>query len=318
MRSLRCLSLVGSLAAAALWLAGCSSDPQEPHGSPVLLEIDWVATTGRTIIYAAGSDAATSALLPGAAGEIDFVFDRRLDGTRIEDVVGDKTQPKAIPPITVTWTGMGDAADAGTDAGVAGGFSYQVFYSSTPLASAPSAFSSYVYLRPRIPGFPSSTPVTFHLDPNGLTSAYGEPMIGPEDNKVTVMVGPMTTVLDDSSPADALPTYAPSFAFSVRFSNRLPAAADLLPFTHARADGTEVPVVLALDPQDPTRLFVAPAACLGGWPAGRTVEVTFDAGLPDAFGVPTPMALIGGRFIVAGLPPDGGAADASVDGGCGG
>jgi hypothetical protein len=312
MRSLRCSSLIGSLAgslaAAALGLGGCSSDPQEPHGSPVLLEIDWVATTGRTIMYAAASDAATTAMLPGGAGEIDFVFDRRLDGARIEDVVGSSTMPKANPPITVTWPGM---TDAGADGGVAGGFADQVFYSSTPLTGGAS---SYVYLRPLIPGFPSSTPVTFDLDPNGLTSAYGEPMIGP--STVTVMVGPMTTI-PDASTGDALPTYAPSFAFSVRFSNRLPAAADLLPFTHARADGTEVPVTLALDAQDPTRLYVTPAACLGGWPPGRTVEVTFDAGLPDAFGVPTTAGLWGGSFIVAGQAPDGGTDAAAGGGGCG-
>jgi len=92
--------------------------------------------------------------------------------------------------------------------------------------------------------------------------------------------------------------------------------ADLAPFTHARAGGVELPVVPSIDSSDPTRLYLTPAPCLGGWPAGAVVDVTFDAGLPDAFGVPTTMALIGGSFMVAGTAPDAGAADAAIDAAC--
>ena len=39
--------------------------------------------------------------------------------------------------------------------------------------------TSYVLLKPLAVGFPSSDTVTFTLDPTGLTSAYGDPMVGP-------------------------------------------------------------------------------------------------------------------------------------------
>jgi hypothetical protein len=222
--------------------------------------------------------------------------------------------PKANPPITVSWTGMNGAdADAGADGGVAGEspFSDEVFYSSTSLYGGAT---SYVYLRPRLPGFPSATRVTFTLDPNGLTSAYGEPMIGP--TSITVMVAAMTTLLDASSSTDALATYASTSPFPVRFSNRLPAPADLAPFAHARAGGLELPIRLAVDPQDATRLLISPAMCLGGWPAGAIVQVSFDPGLPDAFGVPTTVTLPGGEFMVGGGAADAAADAAPADGGC--
>jgi len=298
-----------ALAAVGPGTTGCSSGPEAPHGSPVLLEVDWVSTTGRSVIFAASADAAVAASVPGGANEIDFVFDRRLDGTRVEDVVGDTSVPKANPPVTVTWPDMGNPP---TGIAAEMPFADQVYYNSSPLFGGSTA---YVFMRPGLPGFPSATTVTFALDPNGLTSAYGEPMIGP--TAIDAMVDPMAVVPSSATAADALETFSASFAFPVRFTNRLPSVADLAPFAHARAGGVDVPVSLAIDPGDPTRLLVSPAACTGGWPAGSVVEVTFDPGLPDAFGVPTTIVLSAGDFMVAPARGDAAAGDAAApDGGC--
>ena len=40
-------------------------------------------------------------------------------------------------------------------------------------------------MKPHIAGFLGHDPVTFTLDPNGLTSVYGEPMDGPTTITVT-------------------------------------------------------------------------------------------------------------------------------------
>jgi hypothetical protein len=275
--------------------SGCNPQPEAPHGSPVMLGVWWVVGGDRTQVWGAAADAAISPVPPGAS-EIDFVFDRRLDGSRIEDTVGDQTVPKQNPPVTVSWpnqdTVMSDPP-----------FADDVYYNSLAFYGAQSA---YVFLRPRALGFPASTTLTFALDPTGITSAYGEPMTGPSTVEVTT--GELGVARRTSSATNLLDTFPPNFQMPVQFTARPAPAAQVATFTHALADGREVPVTVAADPVDPTLVYVRPAFA-AGWPPGAVVEVTFDAGLPDAFGVPTTAALEGGKFKVAG---DAGSADAST------
>ena len=70
----------------------------------------------------------------------------------------------------------------------------------------------------------------------------------------------------------------------VVFSNRLPPLGATSPFIHVTASGVDVPYKLLADASILTRLYVAPADCLGSWPANATLVVTVDAGMPDAFG----------------------------------
>jgi len=60
--------------------AACSSDA-EPHGSPVLLSVQWISGGGKTQVWTPTETATVQA--PAAGQEVDFVFDRLLDGTRI-------------------------------------------------------------------------------------------------------------------------------------------------------------------------------------------------------------------------------------------
>lgn len=261
----------------------------------MLVGVWWVAAGNRTQVWGGDPDAGVAAVLPGAS-EIDFVFDRRLDGSRIEDSVGNTTVPKASPPVTVSWPNptvvMSDPP-----------FADDVFYNSVALYGNQS---SYVFLRPRALGFPATTTITFSLDANGLTSAYGEPMTGPAT--VDVRTDALGVARRTSSGTNMLDTFPPTFQVPVQFTTRPAGAATLAGFVHARADGVEVPVAVAADTVDPTLVYVAPT-CAGGWPVGAVVEVTFDAGLPDAFGVPATEPLDGGTFRVAG-------ADAGVEAAC--
>jgi hypothetical protein len=74
-----------------------------------------------------------------------------------------------------------------------------------------------------------------------------------------------------------------------------------------------VPFALAGDTRAATSIYVSHAACLTGWPAGAVIEVSFVAGLPDAFRVPTATALHAGSFQVSGSPSDAGIPEAGCD-----
>jgi hypothetical protein len=301
MRRIPAVVSVVLLAPLAALGAGCSATGgQEPHGSPVLLSVWWIAGGAQTLVWSADPDAATAPAAPAAATEIDFVFDRRLDGARIEDTVGNTTVPKANPPITVSWP---DAATVMSDPP----FADDLFYNSLPVYGGQTA---YAFLRPHAPGFPSATTVTFALDHTGLTSAYGDQMTGPTE--VDVLTAPLGVILRGGSGADAQPTFPSTYLYPVAFTNRLPAPAAMAPFAHARAGGAEIPVALAADTLDPTVVYVS-STCAGGWPPGATVAVSFDAGLPDAFGVPTTAPLDAGSFLVSAA---GGDAAAPTDAAC--
>ena len=265
---------------AAAGLCTCSSS-SEPHGSPVLLQAFWLAAGQKTQIWTA-IDPTAPPVAAGAAGqEVDFVFDRLLDGNRIEDTVTvngmQTTVPKTMPPITVTWP---DAATVMSTPP----FADQVLYNSEPYPGTTS--TAYVLLKPMPLGFPSSDTVTFALDKTGLTSAYGDQMIGPAQISVTTSAFSASFRLPQASGgADAGITVPSSYMLPVVFSNRVAGTAAVAPFVQVSAGGVALPVLLAADASDPTVIYVSPAACLGGWPSGAAVEVTIAAGVPDAFGV---------------------------------
>jgi hypothetical protein len=286
--------------------AACSSDA-EPHGSPVLLSVQWISGAGKTQVWTPAATAMVQA--PAAGQEVDFVFDRLLDGNRIEDVVTqngvETTVPKATPPITTSWP---DAATVMS----APPFSDQVRYNSESFYGPATA---YVLLQPAVVGFPSSDTITFSLDQTNLTSAYGDQMIGPSE--ISVTTGPFSASFGLPSGSDGSASVPTKFALMVIFSNRVASAANVEPFVHVEANGRPLPVVLAADASDPTIVYISPASCLGGWPIGVPIDVTITAGVPDAFGVAM-ASDAHTTFMATGLAPaapDGGCPPAASDGG---
>lgn len=262
----------------ALCLGAClfgacgAKTPPPPHGSPILTHVYWVAGGTGSLVWARVDDPKLQPAVPPFATEVDFVFDRRIDGDRIEDTVTDggvtTTRPKAMPPITASWPGS-DAA-AATDPP----FKLQVAYNS---AGRFGEDSSYVFARPVLPGFPSSETVTFALDLPNLASAYGEPADAPttipvKTSAFTVAIGVPTVVVTTS------------FQVPLVFSNRLPRVAGGHPAIHVTTNGAAVSTKVLADASDSSRWYLAPADCLGAWPAGATLTIAIDATLADAFG----------------------------------
>lgn len=279
---------------------GCRPDqPEAPRGSPVLLEVYWKGAGTSTKIWSRDADAAAPPSLPGEMTQIDFVFDRRLDGNRIEDLEDGVAVPKANPPITLSWPDSDRIMSTPP-------FATDVRYNSLPIYGGATAV---VLLRPRAVGLPSATTVTLSLDRANLTSAYGEPMEGPET--IEISVAPLTVDAVPAVPADALVPVSTSHAFRVSFNNRPGPSAELAAFARVMTGGVPLPIALAADGNDPTAVVISPAGCARGWPSGALVEVAFEAGLPDAFGVPTTGPLTAGSFLVAGT--DGGPPDAGCD-----
>src|SRR5688572_2657809 len=230
MRGLLPVTAIAAVAAIAT-TTGCGGGPEAPHGSPVLLQAFWQSPGARTLFWSLEPDASVAPAVPAAATEIDFVFDRRMDGYRIESSDSGVPVSKADPPITVDW------ADAATVMS-APPLTASVFYNSI---GAFGRDTSYVFVRPQPVGFPSGTALRFALDANGLTSAYGEPMIGPAE--ISVTTEPLSIV---SSPTGGqiVPT---GFLAPVKFSTRIDAAqrvAVLMPFVHVTAAGTPVAFTL--------------------------------------------------------------------------
>ena len=257
-----------------------------------------------TIVWSRDPDAAVAPLAPAAGSKIDFVFDRRLDGSRVEDTIDGGPAPKANPPITVGWPDMATVmADPP--------FASNVFYDSLP-NWGPGTTSAFV--QAVIAGFPSATPVTFTLDPNGLTSVYGEPLDG--TSTVTLTTSPLSVTLPSGTATVPTDYLAP-----MTFSTRAPARGALISFVHVSAAGQALPFDLLNDTRNATRVYVKPLGCL--WPVAARVDITLDAGLPDGFGRPLAAATTG-SFMTARIasqpedagcaPGDAGATDASDDG----
>jgi hypothetical protein len=247
----------------------------------VLLEVLWEVDGLSQRVWSRDPDAGLSTTAPATAMAINFVFDRRLDGARVEDTVDGNPVQKANPPITVGWPDM--AATMSDPPFVA-----DVFYNSLPNFGPRT---TYAFVRPHITGFPSATPITFQLDPNGLTSIYGEPMDGP--TSITVTTAALTVTLPNTSAT--VPT---SYLAAITFSTRAPAGPALAPFIKVAAAGVGLSFALAPDAGDATRIYIAPAGCPGGWPPGVRIDITAAAGSPDGFGRPL-AAAVTGSFLTA-------------------
>jgi hypothetical protein len=292
----------------AVGLGAACSSPSEPHGSPVLLSAFWLSAGAKTQVWTVSDPSLPPVGVTAAGQEVDFVFDRLLDGNRIEDTVSvngmQTTVPKAMPPITVTWP---DAATAMSTPP----FDDQVLYNSEPFYGP---YTSYVLLKPLAVGFPSADTLTFTLDPTGLTSAYGDQMIGPSQISVATAAFSASfrlpqgsTGSDGAVGVSAVPS---SYMLPVVFSNRIAGPSAIEPFVQASTNGVTLPVALSPDASDRTVIYVSPASCLGGWPSGAPIAVTIAAGAPDAFGVP--MAADATTTFTASA-----AASATADGRCG-
>jgi hypothetical protein len=298
-------------AAASVALGGCSGGgAAEPHGSPILTKVYWIVGGSSYLAWSRENDLALTSPVPPGASQINFVFDRRLDGSRIEDVTMVNgvpiVTPKDPPPVRVTWPGM--AATATTAP-----FSLTSSYDPVPPYGSGTAM---VFSRPTTPGFPADSTVTFTLLTTQLTSAYGEPATVPDS--IPVKTGPFTVTVGTTSGA-----VVSSFQVPLAASNRLSAPPTQSPFVHVSANGAVVPYKLLADAILTSRWFVAPADCLGGvWPAATTFTVTVDVGFPDAFGSKLDKLATGTFTTSAGAPsgadascsiPDAGATDAGGD-----
>jgi hypothetical protein len=271
----RCL-----LAAATIAALGCNKTPEAPHGAPVLIEVMWEVKGIPTRVWSRDADAMVAAEAPPQGSRVDFVFDRRLDGARVEDTVNDAPVPKANPPITAGWPDMSTVTSDPP-------FGATVLYNSLP-DWGPG--TTYAFLTPHVAGFPAGTAVTFTLDPNGLTSVYGEPMDGP--TTITVKTGGFTVTLPNGSA-----TAPTSYRVPLVFSTRAPRWEALLPFIHVLDGVTPLPFDLKNDGGDSTLLYIIPLGC-GQWPAGKSITLSADQGLPDAFGRPLAIPVTG-RFTTA-------------------
>jgi hypothetical protein len=297
-----------AVAVACALAPACSSTTPAPHGSPVLTQVYWVAGSDQFLVWSRVPDPAQRSPVPPFASEVDFVFDRRLDGARLEDITtvdGVVTvTPKQPPSVRVSWP---DMANAMSDPP----FDMTVDYNS---AARFGGISSYVFARPVVPGFPASSLLTFELVPELLTSEYGEPATVPASIPVKTSA---FTVTIGSPTAPVVRGYQ----LPLSFSNRVPAPPATSPFVHVRLGGADVPYKLLADASLASRWYLAAADCLAGWPASATLSVTVDADLADAFGEPLGQASTAtfstGASGAAGVAtcsiPDAGAGDGSVD-----
>jgi hypothetical protein len=248
-----------TLAAAALLLAGGCSKSSGPSAPPDLTNVFWIAGGQRTLVWAdTQPDGGLGVLAPPGVQEVDFVFDQRLDGAKIEGA--------ATPPVVVA-----RAADPGTPLTAA-----PVTYNSEPFYGGSS---SYLFLRPAPVGVPSSDTVVFTLAKALITGADNQPVNAPDT--IAVATGPLTAVvrLPSGDAGAAVPT---SYLVPIAFSNRVDPAA-VAPYVHASVGSAAVPVSVAGAAGDATEVYVT-AACAGGWPTVGPVTVTVDSRAPDAFG----------------------------------
>ena len=234
MRALTIWPLAAALAALA---CSSSSGPQTP---PALVNVFWVAGGQRTLVWTSSQpDGGLVVVAAPALAQVDFVFDQRMDGAKIEDA--------ATPPVTVTWPDQ------------TAPFAYDVQYNSEPIYGGST---SYAFVKPATVGVPSSQSITFTLDAAALTGSNNQPFVGP--TQIDVTTGPIAAAV--RVPSDAGGLVPAVYPVPIAFSNRVAADA-VTPYVHATTAAGPVEVTVAGNASDPTLLYVT-AACESGWPAG--------------------------------------------------
>lgn len=302
------IAMLGVLGAVAA--AGCSDSA--PHGPPVLLQVYWETRGAAPVLIwsSTPTDNPLPTTVSPAATQFDLVFDRVIDGSKIEDtktVNGVATQvPKMQPsgggdggattpsPVSVSWPGMADGVAALAATNDKESYDLEVWYNSISLPAAPAG-SSYVYGR-ETPSYPSETPLTINIVPDGITSKYNEPMAPIDPLVVTtqpfgVMINPTSGAAP--GPGTPLPTYVPTnFWVPLQFNN-VPLfidpsrrAAALSQYLQVRQNGvllTPGQYQLQASASDPTLILLQPGS-IQIWDSGGRLDVTLSADLPDVYG----------------------------------
>ena len=204
-----------ALAAAACALGAACSSPAELHGSPILTQVYWIAGGQQLLAWSLQPDPTMVSPVPPFASEVDFVFDRRLDGARIEDVVTvggvPMTHPKDPPAVRVTWPDMATVMSTPPFHAVAD-------YNSLPRYGG---VSSYVYAHPDVPGFPASDTLTFELVPELLAGPYGDPAALPTPPSILIKTSALTVSI--ASSASVVRSYQLPLTFSNTTTGLFPA-----------------------------------------------------------------------------------------------
>jgi hypothetical protein len=264
----------------AMGTSGCRSSSA---GSPVLIGARWKLAE-RTVETLNVPDLVVA---PDAL-RLELVFDRRLDGDKIEDGSQEVPQPRADPPVHVTF------------AGAPGSIPLTVVYASNA-TGGPAIWAS----PSKSEAFPAGKTLTFTLDRTHITSTDGTPFTGPQS--LTVTTAPFSVDLLVPPPASA----RPSSLIPISFNN--PPAPASVP-GHVRVvdgRGVALPVTTYVDNRN-RQLWNLEPACAGGWPAGAPLNVIVDGSVTDLYG-----AALGheasAMFSVA--PVDGAASGCVADGG---
>jgi hypothetical protein len=362
-------SLLGLVAVAFAAGAGCGGS-EAPHGAPVLESVYWEligsgAGAACVVLPRDAGDADPDGgdalgigdgvpknqclvwskdapekigTVPPAAAQFNLVFDRVLDGSKIEDTITDggftrqypKLDPNGVNVSPVTW-------DLSADAAVPV-FSLVIWYNSLSLPFT-AVGSAYIYGRARSDDqladapnptltFPSSNQVTLKLDKTRITSQYNEPMVGPDT--ITVNTAPFSLLVSlPKPPPGGTLSYAPiNYWVPLEFNNRIGDPANHIQVVQNGRTLRSGEYQLVPDPSVPTKLFVRPINVRTNppaaddrttrprWDSNACIEVTVAADLTDVYGVALGVATT--AVFIAGDPSTGGAtpdAGAPTDGG---
>jgi len=248
-------------------------------GSPVLIGARW-KLPDRTLETLNVADL----VVPPGAQRFELVFDRRLDGDKIENGSGSIPQPRANPPVHLSFPGAPS------------GYGLTVVYASNA-TGGPAIWVT--------PGgeaaFPSAKTLTFSLDRGNITSTDGTPFTGP--SALTVSTAPFSVDILVPPLGAALPRSVIPLSF-----NNAPLATSVAP--HVRVEdgaGNEVPVFVVVDNRN-RQLWNVEPLCAGGWPLARALTLVVTTEVTDLYGA----ALGSEARATFSVPGDGGATSTCV------